>query len=77
MLKYICTLRIEEDIIEDDKLRKWMRYSIFENAQISTIGKIYEESNNNYFANYLRWAGRESSEEISKYLVSLNPPLVP
>ena len=50
----MCTLRIEEGIIEDDKLRKWARYGVVENVQLSTTRKIYEESNNNYFANYLR-----------------------
>src|SRR6266498_4148066 len=71
------TLCVEEGIIEDDKLRKWARYGVVENAQLSTTGKIYEESNDDYFADYLRWAGRGSSEEISKYLIPLNPPPVP
>ena len=71
------TLCVEKDIIEDDKLRKWMRYGIVENVQLNTTGKIYEEPNDDYFANYLRWVGRESSEKISEYLVLLNPPLVP
>ncbi len=53
-----------------------MRYSIVKNAQISITGKIYEESNDDYFADYLRWISRRSSKEISKYFVSLNPPLV-
>jgi len=47
-------LHIEEGIIEDDKLRKWVRYDIIKNAQISITRKIYEKFNNNYFANYLR-----------------------
>ena len=67
------TLRVEEGIIEDDKLRKQARYGVVENAQLSTTGKIYEEPNDDYFVNYLRWAGRGSSEEILKYLISLNP----
>ena len=71
------TLRVEEGIIEDDKLRKWARYGVVENVQLSTTGKIYEEPNNDYFADYLKWAGRESSEEILKYLIPLNPPSVP
>ncbi len=71
------TLRVEEGIIEDDKLRKWARYGIVENAQLSTTGKIYEEPNDDYFADYLRWAGRGSSEEILEYLIPLNPPSVP
>src|SRR6266540_5545895 len=71
------TLHVEEDIIEDDKLRKWARYGVVENAQLSTTGKIYEESNDDYFADYLRWIGRESSEEIPEYLIPLNPPPVP
>ena len=71
------TLRIEEGIIEDDKLRKWTRYGVIENAQLSTTGKIYEEPNDDYFTDYLRWAGRGNSEEISEYLISLNPPSVP
>src|SRR6266542_3163118 len=71
------TLRVEEGIIEDDKLRKWARYGVVENAQLSTTGKIYEESNDDYFADYLRWASRESSEEISEYLIPLNPPPIP
>src|SRR6266540_4078587 len=71
------TLRVEEDIIEDDKLRKWARYSVVENAQLSITGKIYEEPNDDYFVNYLRWAGRGSSEEISEYLIPLNSPPVP
>src|SRR6266498_594921 len=71
------TLRVEEGIIEDDKLRKWARYGVIENAQLSTTGKIYEEPNDDYFADYLKWAGRESSEEIPEYLIPLNPPPVP
>ncbi len=71
------TLRVEEGIIEDDKLRKWARYGVVENAQLSTTGKIYEEPNDDYFADYLRWAGRGSSEEIPEYLIPLNPPPVP
>ncbi len=67
------TLRVEEGIIEDDKLRKWVRYGIVKNTQLSTIGKIYEEPNDDYFADYLRWAGRGSSEEIPEYLIPLNP----
>ncbi len=67
------TLRVEKGIIEDDKLRKWVRYNIVENVQLSTTGKIYEEPNDDYFADYLRWAGRGNSEEISEYLISLNP----
>src|SRR6266540_3840078 len=70
------TLHVEEGIIEDDKLRKWTRYGVVENAQLNTTGKIYEESNDDYFANYLRWAGRGSSEEISEYLILLNSPPV-
>ena len=70
------TLRVEESIIEDDKLRKWTRYGVVENAQLSITGKIYEKSNDNYFADYLRWVSRGSSEEIPEYLISLNPPLV-
>ncbi len=41
----MCTLCVEEGIIENDKLRKWVRYDVVENAQISTTRKIYEESN--------------------------------
>ena len=48
------TLCVEEGIIEDDKLRKWARYGIVENAQLSTTRKIYEELNDDYFADYLR-----------------------
>src|SRR6266498_4711692 len=70
------TLRVEEGIIEDDKLRKWARYGVVENAQLSTTGKIYEEPNDDYFVNYLRWAGRGSSEEIPEYLIPLNSPSV-
>ena len=70
------TLHVEEGIIEDDKLRKWARYGIVENVQLSTTGKIYEEPNDDYFADYLRWASRRSSEEILKYLIPLNPPPV-
>src|SRR6266540_4739240 len=70
------TLRVEEGIIEDDKLRKWVRYSVIENAQLSTTRKIYEEPNDDYFTDYLRWAGRGSSEEILEYLILLNPPSV-
>src|SRR6266498_2848876 len=70
------TLRVEEVIIEDDKLRKWARYGVIENAQLSTTGKIYEESNDDYFADYLRWASKGSSEEIPEYLIPLNPPPV-
>ena len=69
-------LHVEEGIIEDDKLRKWVRYDIVKNAQISTTGKIYKKSNNNYFADYLRCISRGSSKEILEYLISLNPPLV-
>ncbi len=36
------TLHVKEGIIKDDKLRKWARYSIIENAQISTTGNIWE-----------------------------------
>ena len=50
----MCTLRVEKGIIEDDKLRKWVRYNIVENVQLSTTGKIYEKSNDDYFADYLR-----------------------
>src|SRR6266496_2130157 len=71
------TLHVEEGIIEDDKLRKWARYGVVENAQLSTTGKIYEKSNDDYFADYLRWTGRGSSEEILEYLIPLNPPPVP
>ncbi len=71
------TLHVEEGIIEDDKLRKWMRYDVIENVQINTTGKIYEEPNDDYFADYLRWVGKGSSEEISEYLILLNPPPVP
>ena len=67
------TLRVEEGIIEDDKLRKQVRYGVVENAQLSTTGKIYEKPNDDYFADYLRQAGRGSSEEISEYLILLNP----
>src|SRR6266498_4482312 len=70
-------LRVKEGIIEDDKLRKWVRYNIIENIQLSTTGKIYEEPNDDYFADYLRWANRGSSEEIPEYLISLNSPPVP
>jgi len=70
------TLHVEEGIIEDDKLRKWVRYDVVENTQLSTIGKIYEESNDDYFADYLRWAGKGSSEEIPEYLIPLNLPSV-
>ena len=66
------TLRVEEGIIEDDKLRKWVRYGVVENTQISITRKIYEKSNNDYFANYLRWTSKGSSEEILKYLILLN-----
>src|SRR6266496_3908828 len=72
----MCILHVEKGIIEDDKLRKWARYGIIKNAQLSITGKIYEESNDDYFADYLRWAGRGSSEEISEYLIPLNPPPV-
>ena len=44
--------------------------------QLSTIGKIYEEPNDDYFADYLRWAGKGSSEEIPEYLIPLNLPSV-
>src|SRR6266498_42824 len=71
------TLHVKEGIIEDDKLRKWARYGIVKNAQLSTTEKIYEESNDDYFINYLRWAGRGSSEEIPEYLIPLNPSPVP
>src|SRR6266508_3016872 len=54
-----------------------MRYDVVENAQLSTTGKIYEESNDDYFTDYLRWVGRGSSEEIPEYLIPLNPPPVP
>src|SRR6266498_1249833 len=77
MLKYMHILRVEEGIIEDDKLRKWARYGIIENAQLSIIRKIYEEPNDDYFTDYLKWAGRGSSEEISEYLIPLNPSPVP
>src|SRR6266498_5693579 len=70
------TLRVEEGIIEDDKLRKWARYGVIENAQLSITGKIYEEPNDDYFADYLRWASKGSSEEIPEYLIPLNPPPV-
>src|SRR6266508_6375038 len=70
------TLRVEEGIIEDNKLKKWSRYGVVENAQLSITEKIYEESNDDYFADYLRWAGRGSSEEIPEYLIPLNPPPV-
>src|SRR6266498_4209945 len=70
------TLHVEEDIIEDDKLRKWARYGVVENAQLSTTGKIYEKPNDNYFANDLKWASRGSSKEIPEYLIPLNPPPV-
>src|SRR6266511_6272700 len=73
----MCTLCVEEGIIEDNKLRKWVRYSAVENAQLSTTGKIYEEPNDDYFTDYLRWAGRGSLEEIPEYLIPLNPPPVP
>ena len=69
-------LRVKEGIIEDDKLRKWARYGVVENAQLSTTGKIYEEPNDDYFADYLRQAGRGSSKEISEYLIPLNPSSV-
>src|SRR6266542_766388 len=71
------TLHVEEGIIEDDKLRKWARYGVVENAQLSTTGKIYKEPNDDYFADYLRWAGRGNLEEIPEYLIPLNPPPVP
>src|SRR6266508_3071657 len=71
------TLRVEEGIIEDNKLKKWSRYGVVENAQLSITEKIYEESNDDYFADYLRWAGRGSSEEIPEYLILLNPLSVP
>ena len=77
MLKYMHTLCVKEGIIEDDKLRKWARYGVVENAQLSTTGKIYKEPNDDYFADYLRWADRRSSEEIPEYLISLNSPPVP
>ena len=70
------TLCVEKGIIEDDKLRKQARYGIVENAQLSITRKIYKESNDNYFANYLRWASRGSLEEIPEYLIPLNPPSV-
>ncbi len=70
------TLHVEEGIIEDDKLRKQAKYNIIENAQINTTEKIYEKSNDDYFANYLRWVSKKSLEEILKYLVLLNPLLV-
>ncbi len=54
MLKYIHILYVEKGIIEDDKLRKWMRYDIVENAQISITEKLYKEPNDDYFADYLR-----------------------
>ena len=69
-------LHVEEGIIEDDKLRKQARYGIIKNAQLSTTGKIYEEPNDDYFTDYLRWASRESSEEIPEYLILLNSPLI-
>jgi len=31
------------------------------------------EPNNDYFSDYLKWVGRESSEEIPEYLIPLNP----
>src|SRR6266508_11047 len=34
------------------------------------------EPNNDYFSDYLKWVGRESSEEIPEYLIPLNPLLV-
>src|SRR6266545_6355315 len=46
-------------------------------CQECTTGKIYEEPNDDYFTDYLRWAGRGSSEEIPEYLIPLNPPPVP
>src|SRR6266498_2968770 len=46
-------------------------------CQERTTGKIYEEPNDDYFTDYLRWAGRRSSEEIPEYLIPLNPPPVP
>ena len=73
----MCTLHVEEGIIEDDKLRKQARYDVVKNTQLSITGKIYEESNDDYFTDYLRWAGRESSKEIPEYLIPLNPPPVP
>ena len=41
-------------------------------CQECTTGKIYEEPNDDYFANYLRWTGRGSSKEIPEYLIPLN-----
>ncbi len=73
MLKYIYTLHVKESIIENNKLRKWIRYIIIENIQINIIGKIYKESNDDYFANYLKQADKGSSEEISEYFIPLNP----
>ncbi len=67
------TLCVEEGIIEDDKLRKWARYSIVENAQLNITGKIYKKPNDDYFADYLIWTGRGSLKEILEYLILLNP----
>src|SRR6266498_129707 len=72
MLKYMRTLCIDKGIIEDDKLKKWMRYNVVENVQINITGKIYEKSNDDYFADYLRWISRGSLEEIPEYLIPLN-----
>jgi len=55
MLKLnICIYYVKENIIKDDKLRKWAKYSIVKNVQISTTGKIYKKFNDDYFADYLR-----------------------
>ena len=63
--------------IEDEKLRKWARFGVIENAQISISGKIYDEPDNQYFSNYLSWIEKNISNEVPEYLVPLNPPPAP
>ncbi|HEV2833630.1 MAG TPA: hypothetical protein VGW31_16740, partial [Hanamia sp.] len=76
MLKYLRAMR-DSGTVGDERLRKWARFGVIKNAQISITGKIYDEPDDTYFSGYLSWIDKNVSSEVPEYLVPLNPPPAP
>lgn len=65
------------DPVGSNKLSKWARFGVVENAQMNITGKLYDKPSNEYFTDYLSWIGRNVSDDVLEYLIPLNPPPVP
>ena len=75
MLKYLRVMK-DSGMVDDDRLRKWAWFGVIKNTQTSITGRIYDESDNDYFSSYVNWIENNDSNEVPEYLVPLNPPPV-